>query len=74
MIYNTNKLLDIENGIVDGPVNKFLHEYEEDNENDEEMKEIVTDINNYLTFSMITNSLALIIMIIIVILYAFSAM
>ena len=68
MTYNTNKLLDIENGIVDGPVNKFLHE------NDEEMKEIVNDINNYLTFSMITNSLALIIMIIIVILYAFSAM
>ena len=48
--------------------------YWEDNENDEEMKEIVNDINNYLTFSMITNSLALVIMIIIVILYAFNAM
>ena len=75
MIYNnTDKLLNIENGIVDGPASKFLHEYEEDNENDENMKEIVKNINNYLKISIIINSLSLVIMIIIVILYAFNAM
>ena len=71
MIYTTNKLLDFENEIVDGPVSRFLHEHEGDNENDEEMKEIVKSINNYLTFSIIMNSLSLVIMIIIVILLCF---